>query len=80
LDFLGSINRLIEKNKFQQANQELDLVIELNDHRKEEALWLKSVCLIKLKRNAEAKVVLNQIVLIDRNYKSQALRVLNNLK
>ena len=80
LDFLGSINRLIEKNKFQQASQELDLVIEFNDHRKEEALWLKSVCLIKLKKNAEAKVVLNQIVLIDRNYKSQALRVLNNLK
>ncbi|MBY0426825.1 MAG: hypothetical protein K2Q22_14410, partial [Cytophagales bacterium] len=82
-DALGipiSIKESIKKGNYSLALQELDNIILLNDQRKEEALWLKSNCLIQMDKVEEAKEILKLLANSKGNFAAKASEALKSLK
>ncbi|MFN0050388.1 MAG: hypothetical protein ACKVOU_14795 [Cytophagales bacterium] len=77
---ISQAKRLIEQQKFQEAINELNSVISQDVAEKEDALWLKVVCLLKLNNDSAAFQILNQLSRSSGIYASKASKILANLK
>lgn len=80
IEFPTSIKQLINAQKPDLAIQQLDEIILINDFRKEEALWLKSICLIQKKEIPKAEEILKQISDMNGKFKEKAIQVMETLK
>jgi len=77
---LPDAKSLVKQKNWMAALKELDAIINQNDDQLQSAQWLKALCLLEVKRNEEAKLVLIKLITPDGIYCNQASLLLQKLQ